>query len=133
MNYLLDTHTFLWTIADSGKLPESVRAIIISPANEIYVSAVSFWEIGIKSRLGKLDLGNLVPEQLVSIAEEMEFQTISLTPEEASTSTMLKETEHKDPFDRMLVRQAIQRNFVIISKDRKFSKFEPFGLKIIWG
>lgn len=133
MNYLLDTHTFLWTIADSGKLPQAVREIIISPANEIYVSAVSFWEIGIKSRLGKLDLGNLVPEQLVSIAEEMEFQTISLTPEEASTYARLKETEHKDPFDRMLVWQAIQRNFVIVSKDGKFAKFEPFGLKIIWG
>ncbi len=133
MNYLLDTHTFLWTIADSGKLPPSIRDLIVLPTNEIYVSAVSFWEISIKSRLGKLDLGNLASEQFVSIAEEMEFQTISLTAEEASTYARLKETEHKDPFDRMLVWQAIQRNFVIISKDRKFAKFEPFGLKIIWG
>src|SRR3970040_445508 len=124
MNYLLDTHTFLWAIADSGKLPKPAREIIVSPENEIYVSAVTFWEIGIKSRLGKLDLGNLVSEQLVSIAEEMEFQTISLTAEEASTYSTLKEARyeahHKDPFDRMLVWQAIQRNFVIISKDRKF-------------
>ncbi|HLF89284.1 MAG TPA: type II toxin-antitoxin system VapC family toxin [Anaerolineales bacterium] len=132
MNYLLDTHTFLWAIADSGKLPKPAREIIVSPENEIYISAVTFWEIGIKSRLGKLDLGNLAPEQLVSIAEEMEFQTISLTAEEASTYSRLKETHHKDPFDRMLVWQAIQRNFVIISKDRKFAKFEPFGLKISW-
>ena len=133
MNYLLDTHTFLWTIADSGKLPQPVREVIESPTNEIHVSAVTFWEIGIKSRLGKLDLGNLASHQLVSIAEEMEFQTISLTPEEASTYFTLKETDHKDPFDRMLVWQAIQRNFAIISKDRKFAKFEPFGLKITWG
>ena len=133
MNYLLDTHTFLWAIADSGKLPQPVREIIISPSNEIHVSAVTFWEIGIKSRLGKLDLGNLSPARCVPIAEEMEFQTISLTPEEASTYAALKETDHKDPFDRMLVWQAIQRNFVIISKVRKFAKFEPFGLKIAWG
>lgn len=133
MNYLLDTHTFLWAIADSGKLPISVREVIVTPTNEIYVSAVTFWEISIKSRLGKLDLGTLVPNQLVSIAEEMDFQTISLTAEEASTYAALKESEHKDPFDRMLVWQAIQRNFIVISKDRKFAKFEPFGLKLIWG
>jgi PIN domain nuclease of toxin-antitoxin system len=132
MNYLLDTHTFLWAVAESGKLPQPARENIISPENEIHVSAVTFWEIGIKSRLGRLDLGNLMPDQLVPIAKEMEFQTISLTAEEASTYSNLKAAHHKDPFDRMLVWQAIQRNFVIISKDRKFAKFEAFGLKISW-
>ena len=62
----------------------------------------------------------------------MDFQLIGLSPEESSTYCNLKEPNHKDPFDRMLVWQAIQRKMIIISKDHEFSKFEEFGLKLLW-
>ena len=132
MNYLLDTHTFLWTVASSDKLPKNVHKIITNSNNDILVSAVTFWEIAIKYRLGKLDLGGLNPNEFLRIAEEMEFQTINLSAEESSSYFRLKEEQHKDPFDRMLVWQAIQRNLTIISKDRKLEQFSEFGLMIYW-
>ena len=132
MNYLLDTHTFLWTISHSEKLSKKSLEIIRNPKNEIYISAISFWEITIKLRLKKIDLDSIKPEQLIELAEKMDFQVIGLTPEEASTYDKLEEKTHNDPFDRMLIWQSISRNMTIISKDEEFKKFIPFGLKLIW-
>ncbi len=132
MKYLLDTHTFLWTASESNLLPDKIAQIIRNPKNGIYVSAVTFWEIAIKSRIGKLDLDGLMPDDLPPIAEEMEFQLIGLTPEEAISYGNLKENRHKDPFDRMLIWQAISRNMIMISKDQVFRNFIEYGLKLIW-
>jgi len=132
MKYLLDTHTFLWTASESNLLPDKIAQIIRNPKNGIYVSAVTFWEIAIKSRIGKLDLDGLMPDDLPPIAEEMEFQLIGLTPEEAISYGNLKENRHKDPFDRMLIWQAISRNMIMISKDQAFRNFIEYGLKLIW-
>lgn len=132
MNYLLDTHTFLWTISNTENLSKKATEIIKNPKNEVYVSAVSFWEISIKTRLKKLNLDKIEPEELLSLAEKMDFQVISLTPEEAITYHKLKEESHNDPFDRMLIWQSISRNMTIISKDQEFYKFIPYGLKLIW-
>lgn len=132
MNYLLDTHTFLWSVANVENLSKKVLEILKNPKNEIYVSAVSFWEISIKTRIKKLDLDTIAPEDLLAIAEKMDFQVISLTPEEAITYHKLKESSHNDPFDRMLIWQSISRNMTIISKDHEFKKFIPYGLKLLW-
>ncbi len=132
MNYLLDTHAFLWTASESKLLPDKIAQIIINPENGVFVSAVTFWEIAIKSRIGKLDLDGLMPENLPAIAEEMELQLIGLTPEEAITYSNLKENRHKDPFDRMLIWQAIRRDMIMISKDQQFQNFTEYGLKLIW-
>ena len=132
MNYLLDTHTFLWTVSNTDNLSKKALDIIKNPKNEIYVSAVSFWEISIKTRLKKLNLDKIEPEDLLPLAEKMDFQVISLTPEEAITYHKLKEETHNDPFDRMLIWQSISRNMTIISKDQEFYKFIPYGLKLVW-
>lgn len=132
MNYLLDTHTFLWTIFDTKNLSAKAKEIIKSPKNEIFVSAVSFWEISIKTRLKKLHLDAFDPEELLTLALQMDFQVISLTPEEAITYHKLKEETHADPFDRMLIWQSILRKMPLISKDTAFPKFIPYGLKLIW-
>ncbi len=131
MNYLLDTHAFLWTASKSNLLPDRIAKIIRNPKNGIYVSAVTFWEIAIKSRIGKLDLDGLMPDDLLPIAEEMEIQLIGLTPEEAISYGNLKESSHNDSFDRMLIWQAIRRDMVMISKDREFQNFIKYGLKLI--
>lgn len=132
MNYLLDTHTFLWTISHSEKLSKKALDAIKNPKNEIFISAVSFWEISIKTRIKKIDLDSLEPEELLKYAEKMDFQVISLTAEEAITYHKLKESTHNDPFDRMLIWQSISRNMNLISKDEEFHKFVAHGLKLIW-
>ena len=132
MNYLLDTHTFLWTISNIENLSKKALEVIKNQKNEIFISAVSLWEISIKVRINKLDLDNIEPEELISLAEKMEFQLIGLSPEEAVTYYKLKEETHKDPFDRMLIWQSISRNIPIISKDTEFNKFIPHGLNLIW-
>lgn len=132
MKLLLDTHTFLWTISGSSNIPKSTRAAIRDPANEVFVSAVSFWEIAINVRRSKLDLGAIGPEDLVGLAEKIGFECISLSPEEAISYGRLAEASHFDPFDRMLIWQAIGRKLTMISKDLEFGKLEPFGLKLLW-
>lgn len=132
MKYLLDTHTFLWALTQSGDLPEKVIEEIKNPHNEIYVSAVSFWEIAIKTRINKLDLGGLAVEDLVSLAEKMDMQPLDLTPREAASYVNLTESTHNDPFDRMLIWQCIQRSMTMISKDRQFERFKDFGLRLLW-
>ncbi len=132
MNYLLDTHTFLWSFADSGALSKRAIDVIRDSENVIFVSAVTFWEIAIKVRLNKLYLGGLEPRQLTELARQMEFTLIDLTTEEAATYGLLEETTHKDPFDRMLVWQSIQRKIPIISKDKKFTLFSKYGLQTFW-
>lgn len=132
MKYLLDTHSFLWALSDTKNLSKKAREAIKSPANDIFVSAVSFWEISIKTRIKKLDLDSLKPEELIPLAEKMKFELISLTPEEAITYHNLANQTHKDPFDRMLIWQSISRNMGLISKDREFRKFTQLGLKLLW-
>jgi len=132
MKFLLDTYTFLWTVAGSGKIPNETRSKIKSRENEISVSAVSLWEIAIKTRIKKLDLGPIKLEDLIPYAEKMGFELISLTPEEAISYVKLEEKSHFDPFDRMLIWQAIQRNMTMVSKDEDFQKFKKHGLKLLW-
>jgi PIN domain nuclease of toxin-antitoxin system len=71
-------------------------------------------------------------EELCDLAEKMDFELISLTPEEAIGYINLSEKTHKDPFDRMIIWQCISRNMTMISKDSEFKKFKTFGLKILW-
>jgi PIN domain nuclease of toxin-antitoxin system len=132
VKYLLDTHTFLWTISGSDKIPAHTRGVICDADNEVYISAVSLWEVSIKTRLKKLDLGSVAVEDLIGLSEEMGFQSISLDPGEAVTYGGMEENSHFDPFDRMLVWQAINRKMTVISKDAAFSKFVPHGLKLLW-
>ncbi len=132
MKYLLDAHTFLWAVSDTNSLSEKALEAIKSPKNDIYVSAVTFWEISIKIRIRKLDLDTLKPEDLIPLAEKMEFELISLSPEEAITYHNLLEDTHNDPFDRILIWQAISRNMGLISKDHEFKKFTQLGLKLLW-
>lgn len=132
MKYLLDTHAFLWTAARSKQLPERARSAIEAPDNEIFVSAVSFWEIATKFRKGKLDLDGLQPIDFVDKAAAMEIEIIPLAADEAATVNNLIEQTHFDPFDRMLIWQAIHRKLTLISRDPEFQNFEPDGLKLIW-
>lgn len=132
MNYLLDTHVFLWAIFDDDLLSQSASSIILNQDNTIFVSLISFWEISLKFNTGKLSLHNVFPEELPKYAEKSGFEILNLTPTEVSTSYRLPKLKHKDPFDRLLIWQCINNNICLISKDSEFSEYKDHGLQIIW-
>lgn len=131
MRYLLDTHVFLWKIANSERIPANVLAETEKPDNEIFISAVTLWEIAIKTRIGKIDLGGVSTDNLIPLASEMGIATLSLIPNEAITYVRLKESTHNDPFDRMLISQAIQRDMILVSGNPEFKKFKSDGLRLL--
>jgi PIN domain nuclease of toxin-antitoxin system len=132
VNYLLDTHTLIWVISEREKLSVRVKETLNSPNNIFFVSAISFWEIALKFSTGKLGINGILPEELPGLSLKSGFQLISLSPDESATYYKLIATNHKDPFDRMLIWQAIQRNLVFITKDKSISEYKEAGLTILW-
>jgi PIN domain nuclease of toxin-antitoxin system len=133
MIYLLDTHAFIWATLETKKLSKNIRSVIANKENEICVSTVSFWEISLKTRIGKFSFENINIKDFPKYAKKMDFTIIDLQENETITfhELSLKEN-HKDPFDRMLLWQAITKNMVMISKDGLFEQYKEDGLKIIW-
>jgi PIN domain nuclease of toxin-antitoxin system len=131
MKYLLDTHIFIWAMVSPDKLSKQVQKLLLNTDNTIFVSAISLWEISIKFSLGNLQLNNLMPSELIFLCEEMGFKLINLHAKETATFYNLKVQYHKDPFDRMLIWQALKNNFVMISDDKNVKKYVSEGLQVI--
>ena len=132
MRYILDTYSFLWAIFSPAKLSRSARETIKDRENEIAISVVTFWEVSLKYALGKLDLIKVKPEDLPDVAEETGMDILQITPQEAASYHNLPRLSHKDPFDRLIIWQAIQQKMTLISGDREFKDYRKFGLKIHW-
>lgn len=132
MNYLIDTHALLWSVFEPAKLPAAVQSILRDPRQTILVSAVSLWEISLKYRLGKLEFRNFDPVDLPAICLQMQYELLPLAPEEAATYHLLQGDFHKDPFDRMLIWQAIQQHLILLSKDPQVWKYAEDGLRVQW-
>lgn len=116
MKILLDTHIFLWFISGDTRLPNPLRDTIRDLDNEIYLSSVSVWEVIVKYQLGKLPLPE-PPEKYLPKQREL-HQIYSLTLDEASIIQLAKlPLLHRDPFDRMLICQAIQNNLILATID----------------
>ena len=127
MRALLDTHTLLWWFADDPALSRRARRAIAKSNNEIIVSAVSAWEIAIKSKAGRLRAPELL-DRLPQELEEEGFRTLPISLEHALRAGSLVE-HHKDPFGRMLVAQAQADNLALISND---PVFDSYGVRRIW-
>jgi PIN domain nuclease of toxin-antitoxin system len=123
MNYLLDTHTLLWWLNNDLKLSREAREIISNPENKIFVSAVSAWEISIKKATGKLS----VPDNLAEAISVNCFEPLLISIEHGLKAGSLP-NYHNDPFDRMLIAQAMSENLIIISRDAQFSQY---GVNVI--
>lgn len=127
MKYLIDTQILLWIFGHPNKLPKKVAQTIKKPQNKLLVSTVSFWEIAIKSSLGKLTL----PFPVDALPQETSSNDLSLL--HISVNHTLKVADlpryHKDPFDRLIIAQAIVENLPVISSDDKFS---DYGIDRIW-
>lgn len=116
MRCLLDTCTFLWIIAGSRELSPTAANMFTDPTHEIYLSAVSVWEISVKHSLGKLPLPASLDRFLLT---QREMHGISILPLEERAVFHLHKlpTLHRDPFDRMLVCQAIEHDCVLLTPD----------------
>jgi|SRR5450830_82845 len=112
MRLLLDTHIYLWWLQDSQKLSKEARTKIIA-ASEVYVSSASIWEAAIKVGIGKLEAD---VSQLISEIENSGFQELPISAKHALTVMQLPDI-HKDPFDRMLVSQAISEPLRLLTVD----------------
>src|SRR5437867_13209699 len=122
MKLLLDTHVFLWFISGDARLPASWRDRIRDPGNEVSLSVVSLWEAIIKHALGKLPLpqppGSYLP------AQRARHQIASLPLDEASVRHLATlPLVHRDPFDRMLVCQAMEYKLTIVTVDEVFQAY----------
>ena len=119
MKLLLDTHALIWWLADDSTLFGGAKKAISNPDNLVFVSAASAWEIAIKKSLGKLD----APDDLEIQIEKHNFQSLPITITHGVAVGKLP-WYHKDPFDRMIIAQAICSSMTIITRDKKFSLYE---------
>lgn len=128
MRVLLDTHCWLWMLAESHRIPDETRALIADTETDVWVSAASAWEIAIKVGLGKLHLpeepASFVPSRLISSG----CQPLAITMEHAIRAGALP-TWHRDPFDRMLIAQAQVLGVPICSRDRAFERYD---VELLW-
>jgi len=120
MNLLLDTHVFLWAIDNNPNLSPAAREAIVDGRNIVYVSAATAWEISIKRAIGKLK----VPQS--DYLEELQlhrFTPLSITTEHALAVENLP-LHYKDPFDRMLVAQALEEKLTLVTRDLRMKAYE---------
>ena len=133
MKYLIDTHVFLWVLMDSKKLSKNIFTILENEENTVYISPISFWEIAIKNQSKKLNLYGINVIQLPQIADQLNFTILPPeTYDYVSIGQIPLKQNHNDPFDRMLIQQAIRNNLILISKDEKFPQYEENGLQLLW-
>ena len=137
MRYLLDTHTLLWFLADDKKLSQYARRLIENSNNDRLLSIASLWEIAIKVRMGKLDLiepfDRLFPKQLhlnriemlnITVDSLVKLTTLPFYPRHRNPHD-----QHTDPFDRLIIAQALVENISIIGVD---SDFDAYGVIREW-
>jgi len=117
--YLLDSHIFLWWLSDADRLEKKIYDIISDSKNQIYISAATIWEIAIKEALGKLKVDTNLSEAI----KECGFIELKLSAKCADFTKKLPHI-HKDPFDRMLISQAMQEDLILISADRFIKEYD---------
>ena len=127
MKILLDTHSFLWFLGGNSELSAQAKTYIENPLYEKYISIASFWEIAIKNSLGKLTLDVPFVELKIE-AVKNRFQILPITFEDTLQLNMLPYI-HRDPFDRIIISQAIKNDLILISCDKNFSLY---NVNLIW-
>jgi PIN domain nuclease of toxin-antitoxin system len=117
VNVLLDTHTLLWLVSKPSDVDASALAVIADPNTNVWVTAASAWEIAIKTRLGRLD-GEALLSAWADIMADMSTTELPIESPDAILAGRLP-WEHKDPFDRVIVAQALRHNLTIATRDEK--------------
>ncbi len=133
MKLLLDTHTLIWSLYATEQIPDTTLEQIRAKKNEVYVSAVSFWEIAIKINIGKLKVDHIPIVDFPKYCLAFGMSLLSLNPNDAvNFSTFSSPGIHKDPFDRMLVFLAIKHGFTLVSRDKRMKIYQNEGLSLLW-
>jgi PIN domain nuclease of toxin-antitoxin system len=115
VNVLLDTHTLLWLVSTPSDVDAATLAVLADPNTNVSVSAASAWEIAIKTRLGRLD-GEALLSAWADIVADMSTRELPIESLDAILAGRLP-WDHKDPFDRVIVAQALRRNLTIATRD----------------
>ncbi len=128
MKLLLDTHTFLWLVEGSPKLSAAARTALADPGNELFLSVASVWELAIKIGNQKLTLNDPLDVFLGKWTAAYQLDVLPVQTAHALAVVRLPD-HHRDPFDRMLIAQALVEGMTLVSADRKFA---PYGVPILW-
>ena len=121
MRVLLDTHVFLWWVEGDRALPAKARAALANPENECLISMVSAWEIAIKTSLGKLELALPVKRYIVENVAANDFRMLAIEIAHVGRVETLAR-HHGDPFDRLLIAQALEEDIAVVTADPIFRK-----------
>jgi PIN domain nuclease of toxin-antitoxin system len=125
---LLDTCTFLWAVSEPARLSARAQQLLVDPANDVFLSSVSAWEIGVKYGLGQLRLDQ-APERYVPAEREAHgFDPLPLDEESVLHVARLPAL-HRDPFDRMLVCQAIVHGLALVTPDALVNQYPA---RVVW-
>jgi PIN domain nuclease of toxin-antitoxin system len=125
MRLLLDTHIYLWAVANSPKLKAATRRLI-QEADEVYISAASIWEVAIKSRLGKLTID---PQELAAAIEPSGFSELPVRASHAAAVGSMA-LHHNDPFDRLLLAQALAEPLRLVTADAVLAQYSDIVLLV---
>ena len=128
-DYLLDTHALLWLSTDDERLTDPVRRIVLEGQHPLWLSAASVWEMAIKKSLGRLELSDPLEDFLEGQRVALGFRLLPIQARDAIEVETLP-WHHRDPFDRLLVAQARQRQFKILSRDSNLALYE---VDTYWG
>jgi PIN domain nuclease of toxin-antitoxin system len=122
MAFLLDTHAFLWFVADDKHLPASIKNKIKDIRQPCFISVASLWEITIKKQIGKLTL-SISLEELFRYIDRNQIEIIPINSEHLLVLAELPD-HHRDPFDRLIIAQAIAEKLILITRDKSFKKYK---------
>ena len=128
MRVLLDTHAFLWWVANSSRLSAAAYRVIDDKSNEIVVSAASAWEIATKYRLGRLAEAETIATDVAGCIADEGFEALAISVADAERSGRLPGL-HGDPFDRLLIAQSLGQDLAIVSVD---ATFDRYGVNRLW-
>lgn len=120
MRVLLDTHLLVWWLVDR-RIPQRATELIRNPANQLYASAASVWEVAIKAALGKIEVK---PEALLAGLRDGGFQELAVSSRHAAQVALLP-MHHRDPFDRLLVSQCLCESMSLLTDDRMLAAYGP--------
>lgn len=131
MNLLLDSHTLLWLMQSNPNLSASAAALIADPANRLFLSMASIWEIGIKSGLGKMGLSVPYEKFLDTAINGYGLTVVTIMTDDCVRYEKLPfpDPNHRDPFDRMIIVHALQNGLDIVSVD---ASFDSYGVTRLW-
>ena len=128
MRYLLDTHVFLWAVLSPEKLSNRITGILTDREAELLLSVATPWEMAIKAEIGKLENGAEILDDFETRTTASGYRMLETSVKHAVRSASLPRY-HKDPFDRLLIAQALDLNLPILSRD---TIFDTYGVRRIW-